>query len=112
VKRFHNAFRLQLYVASEDERVRFDFSDAELEVLARWVAMRLRWPRLGDDIVRNPELLRNMEASANGEQPINQFGDAEDVRYWLGQPGVKALFTTSAALRLSSLNVKAFLRVI
>ncbi len=112
VKRFHNAFRLQLYVASEDERVRFDFSDAELEVLARWVAMRLRWPRLGDDIVRNPELLRNMEASANGEQPFNQVGEAKDVRDWLAQPGVKALFTTSTAMRLSSLDVKAFLRVI
>jgi hypothetical protein len=53
-----------------------------------------------------------MEASANGEGSVIQFGQAEDVGYRLGQSGVMALFTTSAALRLSSLDVKAFLRVI
>jgi tetratricopeptide (TPR) repeat protein len=66
VKRFHNAFRLQLYVANEDPRISFEFTADQLIALARWVALRLRWPDLGDAITRYPDLLVKLEALANG----------------------------------------------
>jgi hypothetical protein len=66
VKRFHNAFRLQLYVASEDPGRRFDMSGDELHALAKWVAIRLRWPELADADDLEGDLLMALEAHANG----------------------------------------------
>lgn len=113
VKRFHNAFRLQLYVASEDDRVTFDFSPAQLVALARWVALRLRWPGLADAIAREPELLAVLEAAANGARAPN--GSAElRTRHaaWLADPQVMALIREATpGRRLSALRLDAFVRI-
>jgi hypothetical protein len=63
-KRFHNVFRLQVYVAAA-EGVAFDKD--RLVTLARWVALRLRWPPLADDLDHEPGLLGVLDAFANEE---------------------------------------------
>lgn len=114
VKRFHNAFRLQLYVASEDDRVTFDFSDDQLVALARWVALRLRWPGLADAIAREPELLAALEAAANDD--LADAGTAElKQRHagWLANRATIALVREQLpARRLSALRLDAFVRVV
>jgi hypothetical protein len=65
-KRFHNVFRLQVYVAAGEG---VEFSGEELVTLARWIAMRLRWPALADDLDQEPGLLPLLDAFANEERP-------------------------------------------
>lgn len=116
VKRFHNAFRLQLYVASEDDRVTFDFSLDQLLALARWVALRLRWPRLADDIAREPALLTLLECEANDERAELAEDTLMDLRErhgaWLAHGHVLALMREpNGRRRLSALRLDAFVRV-
>lgn len=116
VKRFHNAFRLQLYVASEDDRVTFDFSPDQLMALARWVALRLRWPNLADALARDPELLIFLEATANDEagSPAGTAVDhlREQQALWLANAAAIALVREdNEARRLSALRLDSFVRV-
>jgi hypothetical protein len=116
VKRFHNAFRLQLYVANEDDRVPFDFTESELVSLAKWVVVRLRWPDLGNAIAQQPDLLIAMEAAANDEPsslPDVLKPDRTAARdLWLARKGVRAVMAErDKSLRMSSLELKDFLRV-
>jgi hypothetical protein len=67
-KRYNNAFRLQLNLASRSSGV--TFSPDELNALARWVAIRLRWGRLAQAMDENPALLRALERTANGRRQI------------------------------------------
>jgi hypothetical protein len=62
IKRFDNAFRLQLYVANQDPDRRLDFSFEELVTLGRWVALRLRWPAFAKAVDDEPRLLPAVEA--------------------------------------------------
>ncbi len=74
-KRFHNIFRLQVYVAAGGD-VRFD--DEQLLGLARWVALRLRWPALADDLDQEPTLLKLLDTVANEEKvPETDWTDEE-----------------------------------
>jgi hypothetical protein len=114
VKRFHNAFRLQLYVASEDDRVTFDFSPEQLVALARWVALRLRWPGLADAIAREPKLLALLEAVANGGSASLDADDPPGTRHklWLEHAGALSLIRDERSTRrLSALRLDAFVRV-
>lgn len=118
IKRFHNAFRLQLYVANEDDRVRFDFTAVELIALAKWVVVRLRWPDLGHAIAHDPPLLAMIEAEANDELTSIDpalFDDGRLIKErdrWLSRPGVQAVMREEdPAKRLSNLELKEFLRV-
>ncbi len=114
VKRFHNAFRLQLYVASEDDRVTFDFSPDQLVALARWVALRLRWPGLADAIAREPKLLALLEAVANDGSSPPDADDSLRTRHklWLEHTGALSLIRDERSTRrLSALRLDAFVRV-
>lgn len=118
VKRFHNAFRLQLYVANADDRVPFDFTADQLVALAKWVALRLRWPTLGDQLAREPILLDLIEANANGETLTTTLPNDDRKRLdtasetYLRDPAIRAVMTeTNAARRVSALSLRAFLRV-
>ncbi len=118
IKRFDNAFRLQLYVANEDPACRLDFSRDELIALGRWVALRLRWPELAKTIDDEPLLLAAIEAKANevvaevpalelerlhGEQK-NWFKDREVLEF-LADTG------EGEAQRISRLESGSFLRI-
>jgi hypothetical protein len=118
VIRFHNAFRLQLHVASEQADRRFEMSGDELHALAKWVAIRLRWPELADADDSEEDLLTALEADANGrlgkvrltDEKVERlkreydkwFSDA-DLRRVLEDPLDRHLVTT--------LDKNAFLRV-
>lgn len=60
VKRFNNAFRLQLALAQSSEPL----SDDQLKLLARWVALRLRWGALASAMDEHAGLLEALELVA------------------------------------------------
>jgi hypothetical protein len=118
IKRFHNAFRLQLYVANEDDRLEFDFTADQLIALARWVALRLRWPTLADKIDDEHWLLELLEADANREEPPAAVSGEEcdqlRERYkrWFGDRRVLDVMRERVETRrLSALPLESFLRV-
>jgi hypothetical protein len=67
VKRFNNAFRLQLNLAARSFDV--TFSPDQLGALARWVAIRLRWAELAHDMDDYDDLLWALETVANVPTP-------------------------------------------
>jgi hypothetical protein len=118
VKRFHNAFRLQLYVASEQSGRRFEMSGDELHALAKWVAIRLRWPELADADDREGELLTALEAHANGRLEQLPLADSKVDRLqrehgkWFSNPRLIEVLDEPLDRRLiATLDREAFLRV-
>ena len=117
VKRFHNAFRLQLYVANADPLVLFDFTPDQLIALAKWVTVRLRWPEFGDDIAEQPELLTVLEATANEDALSPQQQEVRDVlkarhgRWFDDEALCKVLLEKRRERRIDSLPLDTFLRV-
>ena len=98
-KRFHNVFRLQVYVAAAEGVV---FDEDRLEMLARWVALRMRWPALADDLDDEPGLLGVLDAFANEElvEPMKEWS-AEQLRLrndyarWFDDGAVTDVLATS-----------------
>jgi hypothetical protein len=83
IKRFINAFRLQLHVAGDIG----DLPLHRMSALAKWVAIRLRWPHLAEDLDRDPGLLAALETYAFSENPeypkdtkYPWFGDKELIK--------------------------------
>ena len=119
VKRFDNAFRLQLYVANEDPDCRLSFSVDELIALGKWVALRLRWPELAEAIDDEPDLLGALEATANGSHASVMPGELTRLQRvyarWFVDREVLSLLRDAgdrgAARRVTSLEPGAFLRV-
>jgi tetratricopeptide (TPR) repeat protein len=66
VKRFDNAFRLQLLAANNSPGCELDFRYEEIVALGRWIVIRFGWPDLADTIDRNPDVLGKLEEYANG----------------------------------------------
>ncbi len=67
VKRFNNAFRLQLNVAARSDKI--TFTPEQLAALARWVAIRMRWGTLARDLDDETFLLRALEVTAQSAVP-------------------------------------------
>jgi hypothetical protein len=118
VKRFHNAFRLQLYVANEERSGSFNFSQDQLRALGRWVAVRLRWPALADVLARERWLLGYLEAEANGISPrlsaTQEQLDQLRMRHarWFDDDAVsQVLREPVAGRRVSALALESFLPV-
>ena len=65
VKRFDNAFRLQLHVANGTKGCQLEFGPDDLITLGKWVALRLRWPDLAAAIDAKPALLERLERTVN-----------------------------------------------
>lgn len=115
VKRFHNVFLLQLYVAAEGG---LQFDGDPLRALARWVALRLRWPRLADALDQEPFLLTLLETKANEEEPPEQISEGERLRLEAGYKGwfadqrvATVLREPLRARRVTQLPVDKFLPV-
>jgi len=119
IKRFDNAFRLQLYVANEDPECRLDFSLDQLVALGKWVALRLRWPELAEALDDEPALIEALEASANddGSSLSAVRHRALEQRYsrWFSDPVVSRFLRDvekgAEARRLARLEPGSFLRV-
>jgi len=87
VKRFDNAFRLQLQVAWRTSECKLRFDEDDLIAVGKWVAMRLRWPDLAADIDRDPALLPQLEKEANGDAPPkNEWANEADLIDLLQEP--------------------------
>ncbi len=84
VKRFDNAYRLQLPVANSASDL--EFRPEELAALAKWIAIRLRWPELAEDLDREPGLLTELEQHAyNGNTGSTDTGIPERFEQWFSR---------------------------
>jgi KAP-like P-loop domain-containing protein len=109
VKRFDNAFRLQLHVANRTPGCKLDFDLNDLIALGKWVVLRLRWPGLAAAIDRDPQLLEEMEKKCNTD---DLWSGPTPGREWLDKPAVRALLTEeNAKRRVARLGQHTFLRV-
>lgn len=120
VKRFDNAFRLQLRVASETPGSELKFDKAQLFALGKWVAIRLRWPRLAADAdyvhkMLGLDLLRALEAHANNPRSklsLEMHKALESYKQWYEVPLLsEVLKEAKKNRRLASLPMDSFLRV-
>jgi hypothetical protein len=106
---------LQLYVAAGEG---VGFEGHQLRGLARWVALRLRWPGLAEDLDHEPFLLMVLEALANEEQPPELVSETEqkrlqsDYRDWFADQRVATVLREPLrARRVTQLPVESFLAV-
>jgi tetratricopeptide (TPR) repeat protein len=115
LKRFDNAFRLQLHVASGTLGNKLDFGPDQLAALAKWVAIRLRWPGLAEDLDREEGLLKALENYANAPDNLRETPKPECSRWFSNELLLNALGEENTARRLTSLPLDtgsgAFLRV-
>ena len=118
IKRFDNAFRLQLYVANQDRDCELDFTLDELVALGRWVALRLRWPELAKALDDEPALLGVLEANANEIAPQADLDEIARLqkRYkrWLEDREILEFLNDvhlGEARRVSTLEPGSFLHV-
>ena len=112
VKRFDNAYRLQLHVASTASDL--EFRPDQLAALAKWVAIRLRWPELAEYLDREPGLLAELEQHAHSGNPQPPNTDiARRFNRWFGSAElVKVLVDpTMPSVLLAELPPEAVLRV-
>jgi hypothetical protein len=122
VKRFNNAFRLQLALASGAFQV--TFTRDQLGALARWVAIRLRWGALAHAMDDDPQLLGALEREANGRREVSRVSAADALRLrkrtpdWFNEkkfPDLpelrKALRVDRKAQAISQLPFEAFLQI-
>jgi len=103
LKRFDNAFRLQLHVANRTTGNGLDFSPAQLVTLAKWVAIRLRWPLLAEDLDSEEGLLLALEDYANAEQKPREISVPGCERWFKEKKLLEILKVDDPSERMSSL---------
>lgn len=108
LKRFDNAFRLQLHVANGTPGCDLRFDLDQLVALGKWVALRLRWPDVADRLDADHDLLERLE------DHVNDGGAAPDGFEWpADRKDFDALLREKArARRLTGLPARTFLRVL
>lgn len=107
LKRFDNLFRLQLHVTNNTPGARIKFHYEEIEAMARWVALRFRWPDLAKLIDKEPSLLENLDRAIN-----EKTDPAETIRPWVGDSNLSRLLATQRkGARISDLPFDTFLRI-
>ena len=102
VKRFNNAFRLQLQLVLRSSSE--PFTDHQLKALARWVAIRLRWGELAHAMDEDPRLLPALERWAGGaaESTDPPADVPEEHHRWFDPDGFPDLPALQAILRAGS----------
>lgn len=114
VKRFDNAFRLQLHVAAKTPGCGLRFDREDLIAVAKWVAVRLRWPEFADACDEDDQLLARIEALANAnlEAVAEVEGLIEDDQAWFDDPELMALLRDPRPrCRIGRLQDQTFLRI-
>jgi hypothetical protein len=116
VKRFDNAFRLQLHVANGTPGCALDFGRDQLTALGRWVALRMLSPDLAHAVALEPALMAALEHEANGGPRSRKKVDAElRARYerWFADTRVRTLLREpNAKRRISALPLDTLLQVV
>jgi len=115
VKRFCNAFRLQLYVILSGPLGQQGIADEQLAAIGKWVAVRLRWPALAEAVDDEPRLLAILEQAANGEPEVDPELAAVlrgEYEQWFADRRVsQVLHEPDKARRVATLPFESFLRV-
>jgi hypothetical protein len=114
-KRFHNAFRLQVNVAAAGDA---GLTGEQLVALGRWVALRLRWPALADDLDHDPKLLTLLDAVANEDTETADAPEMKRLRLkyanWVDNSDIRPVLLSSRTdptTRASNLPFTDFLSV-
>jgi hypothetical protein len=110
VKRFDNAFRLQLHVANGTPGCDLAFDLDDLIVLGKWIVLRLHWPKLGDALDRDPDLLAKLERESNPEAASLKMGSVWE-KGWGDARMLRAMLKDSPSRRLARLGARSYLRV-
>ncbi|MCH8110012.1 MAG: hypothetical protein IIB15_07770, partial [Chloroflexi bacterium] len=100
VKRFYNAFRLQLLVAYL-MLGREVLSPDWLKILAKWVALRLHRPRLAEDLDREDWLLGALETYANGDHVLPDTPLANRYKRWFEDEDLRKALKGTSGERLA-----------
>jgi hypothetical protein len=101
-------FRLQLHVTNNTPGARVKFYPEDLEAMARWVALRFRWPDLAALIDKDPSLLKNLDQAVN-----NEADPSEKIMQWVGDENLKGLLTTErVGARITDVPSDTFLRIV
>lgn len=112
VKRFDNAFRLQLHVASSAAGASLAMSKDQLVAFGKWVALQLRWPDLADEFERKPALLPALEELANGDGTGEDEKAARALQAWFERrPGLQDLLHEEDPARRLAAVRQTFLHV-
>jgi hypothetical protein len=115
VKRFDNAFRLQLHVAANTPGCGLSFDRDELIAIAKWVVIRLRWPDFAAAIDADVALLGRLEAAFNSpaaDAGLDPNGLESDDHDWVDQPALRSLLADRRPrARIGQLHEQTFLRV-
>lgn len=116
IKRFDNAFRLQLYVANQDPERKLSLSSQDLVTLGRWVALRLRWPEFAKAIDDEPELLVALENDAEVTSVELAANELDRLRQtygrWFKANDLLAFLAAGGSQPVSSLEPGSFLRIV
>jgi hypothetical protein len=89
IKLFMNSFRLMVLIARVKDMFRdpgpeSPFSQLSVYQLAKFVAIRIRWPRLIAEVGRNPKLIRNLQLAALGRSHEKSV----EVTFWQAEPSL------------------------
>lgn len=79
--------------------------------LGKWVAIRLRWPRLAEDLDRDGDLLKALETHANGSSVSKNDPPRQHEHWFSNTKLLEVLKEENPARRLTSLPLDSFLRV-
>ncbi len=108
LKRFDNAFRLQLLVANNTPGCELDFRYEEIEAIGRWVALHFGWPELANSLKLDPQLLQDLERVANNEEATNTAA----LQGWDKDKGLMAILGTDQnGVKISQLPFDTFVNI-
>lgn len=108
LKRFDNAFRLQLLVANNTPGCELDFRYEEIEAIGRWVVLHFARPELANSLERDPQLLRELERVANNEQATSNVA----LQGWEKDKRLMAILSTDQnGVRISQLPFDTFVNI-
>lgn len=115
LKRFVNAYRLQLHVANLMHLEDIDLGPGQLVAFAKWVLMRLQWPELAAEFDRDEdEFLKALEVQARQKPRRGRVANSEPaqpLQRWLSDHRVKALLQYGDdSTRVALLPVDSLLR--
>lgn len=114
LKRFVNAFRLQLHVANLMHIDEIDLGYGQLIAFAKWTLLRLQWPELAGQLdSKDHEFLEKLETQARrkSRRAASKGEPAEPAYRWLDDERFVGLISYGdEASRISALPVESLLR--
>lgn len=112
LKRFDNAFRLQLYVANSSTGTSLEFNRDEMRALAKWTAVRVRWPGLAEALDREGrELLEALVINSNNPKATIDNNLKERYEEWFKNKELRVVLKDTPSRRITTLPFDTFLEI-